>query len=254
MWPRVFVGVFLLLMPTVAVGQSVRADGCISGQPCDHGVPLPPPKQGMWQVDADGCLMGEPCPYRNRSTTPKTDTTASGTSSWRRDNPDGSVDRFFSNSHTGSQWDQHYGDGVQSGHNKDGVPWGPTRLAPQFVPSAYPHQFVPDGPLDYVDEPSEHDRWEEEWRRTGGTMQPSRVSTSPSEADRLVERRLRDEYAKQVAAQEQARADASTMATVLSRMQPGVLAEAARAAARQRCLTITGENERNTCLEAANKL
>src|SRR5215217_1237834 len=100
MLAKVFVGVFVALIPGLAFGQSFRADGCISGQPCDHGVPLPPPKQGSYGVDADGCLVGQPCSYRDRSTTNKADAKPSDNFYLTRHNLDGTTDVVGSNPRT----------------------------------------------------------------------------------------------------------------------------------------------------------
>ena len=100
-------------------------------------------------------------------------------------------------------------------------------------------------------EPSERDQigW-----GPGSRMEskPTRSSVSEGVAS-FDERKFLDGYARQLAAQEEARREALTMAIIKSRMRPEFLVEAARAGARQRCLVVTDETERNACLKEANQ-
>ena len=251
-----FFAVFCALIPSLAIAQSIRADGCISGQPCAYGVPLPPPNQDTYSVDADGCLVGQPCPYRGWRTSTKTADSPSDNFYLVKHNFDGTTDVVGSNSRTGAQWDQHYDPnlGVQSGHNKAGQSWT-GRLVPPFgTASTSPVGFAPDEPLNSVYEPSDRDRSQADNLSTGGRVEskPMRSSVSQGIAS-FDERKFLDNYARQLAAQEEARRDALTMAVIKSRMRPEFLVEAARAAARQRCLAVADEAQRTACLREANQ-
>jgi hypothetical protein len=171
---KVLVGVFLALLPSLAFGQSVDRDGCISGQPCAYGVPLPAPAQGMYQVDSDGCLVGQPCPYRGWRKATKTSERTFSDNIYlpTKHNPDGSSDVVGSNPHTGAQWDQHYEPnlGLQSGHRKGGQPWT-GRLVPPFGnPANDLLGYGVDGPTSYSRQMNTIEGW-----KSGGGLVASRM-------------------------------------------------------------------------------
>jgi len=231
--------VFFALLPVLAFGQSVQVDGCISGRPCAFGVPLPQPTNtDTYGVDADGCMVGQPCPWRAWRASGSTTTDRPAENVYRtRRNTDGTTDVFGSNARTGSKWTQHYDPNrnLQSGTLKDGRPWGPARLAPPFGNGPdRAFDFGLDEPPNVVYEPSEqHDRRMEE-------------------LSALDEQKQFNEYAR-LAAEARVQRDRLTMALIKSRMQPGVLVDVARAAARQRSLALTDVNARDACMKDADQ-
>lgn len=257
---NVFLVVVLVLSPSLAYGQaiySVDKDGCIVGQPCAFGVPLPPPKLPIYTVDADGCVVGQPCPWRGWRVIPKTKTTIdwlSGNQYETTRNPDGTTDVVGTNRLTGSRWDQHLDPATnsQSGHNKRGQFFSAPLTMPAHDATVNENSMSDFGtPQTFVFEPSEHDRWLADWwnkdKAKGGTQDSSMQSSTQDDMSAGDERRaFIDAYTREEARQKQ-----KDIGRVLANMQPGSLAVAARAAARQRCLTIPDEETRNACLKDA---
>jgi hypothetical protein len=235
---KVAFGVFFALLPALAFGQSVQVDGCISGRPCAFGLPLPPPTNtDTYGVDADGCVVGQPCPWRawRASGSTTTDRLAENVYRTRR-NADGTTDVFGSNARTGSQWDQHIdaSRNLQFGHNKVGQLW----TAPLNTPS-----YATDEPMEVVFAPSEHDRWLEDWWKK--VSKAKSVPPSPPDFD---EQKFKDEYAR-----EPQRQLSVFTARMKFRMQDGSIVQAARTAARQRCLALTEVNARGACMKDADQ-
>jgi hypothetical protein len=101
-----------------------------------------------------------------------------------------------------------------------------------------------------VYEPNEHDKWLEEWRARpfDGAYRPRTDLTSPprtQSASEIEEDAVKDREARAVARQEEQEA---MIRVVLSRMQPGSLAAAARNAARERCAREVGDAAQRACL------
>jgi hypothetical protein len=235
--------VFFVLLPWAAFGQGTvvtDADGCVHGRPCAYGVPLPAPNQGTYIVDTDGCVSGQPCPWRGWRSKGYTTTTdpMSGNVYQKQRNADGTTDVLGSNARTGSQWDQHYdpGQGLQSGHNKDGQTWTAPLVQP-FGKTLSPSFDFGAGPPNSLDESGEGVRAQLK-------QEPDAAPSAPS-----INETQRQAFEAEVARQEAERRDMVMRALVLSRMQPGVLAEAAaRAAAQRRCSAITNVSAREACL------
>ena len=72
------------------------------------------------------------------------------------------------------------------------------------------------------------------------------------ELSALDEQKQFNEYAR-LAAEARVQRDRLTMALIKSRMQPGVLVDVARAAARQRSLALTDVNARDACMKDADQ-
>jgi hypothetical protein len=233
---RLFLTVACALLPLAAFGQNVLAfgpnvldpDGCIVGFPCTARL-LQPPDNPAYRVQGYDCAVDqrEPCRWHNDPDT------GSGNVYQTRRNADGTTDVSGSNAKTGSKWNQHYDPnrGVQSGHGKNGQQWT-GRLAPPF--GTAPRSFR-SGSDERVDLGSELNQTTEAEQQT-----------------------TRDEAARELAEQQQEwererqREAAINFGHVMSRMQPGVLAGAAKAAARQRCFGLTDVNARDACLRAAD--
>jgi hypothetical protein len=261
MLKKLVLGVLFALLPLIAFGQGVApytvdADGCIVGRPCAYGVPLPPPNMGVYSVDADGCLVGEPCPYRgwrNKNNTAKTTVDPrSGNVYETKHKTDGTTDVFGSNARTGSKWEQHIDPSLnlQFGRDKFGKPW----VAPLTSPSSSEtadNAFGPetDEPLGLVYAPSEHEYWQKEWWATGGTMKAKSAPSSSAESSAVDDQQSFDEYVRERAQREYT----ASVALIVSRMQPGLLAAAAKAAARERCLGMTDGNARQECINIAEQ-
>ena len=98
-------------------------------------------------------------------------------------------------------------------------------------------------------EPSQSDRWQKEWWSTGGTMKAKSGSSPSAQSSTNEEEKPLDEYIRERALLEQR----ASIAHVLSRMQPGLLAAAAKAAARERCVGLTDVNARQACVNNAEQ-
>ena len=179
----------------------------------------------------------------------------SGNIYWTQKHLDGSTDVFGSNPRTKSNWSQHIDPArnLQYGVNKLGQFWQAPLTTPGFkgtdaIPPvggfASPDFLTPSVIL----QPNAHDLWLEDWRNRpfdgpfrGGDAPyaaPTEPTLTPAEeaaARELAESRQRD----------------AMLGVVLSRMQPGSLADAARAAARARCEREQDQNKRNSCLAKA---
>jgi hypothetical protein len=234
---RLFLVVVCAVLPTVVFAQNINvlpADGCIAGFPCTSRL-LQPPDDPAYRVEGYDCADGQrqPCRWHNPTDTRTTIDQLSGNVYQTRRNADGTTDVSGSNAKTGSKWNQHYDPnrGVQSGHGKNGQQWT-GRLAPPF--GTAPRSFR-SGSDERVDLGSELNQTTEAEQQT-----------------------TRDEAARDLAEQQQEwererqREAAINFGHVMSRMQPGVLAGAAKAAARQRCFGLTDVNARDACLRAAD--
>jgi hypothetical protein len=249
----------VLLLPAVAAGQgsyAVDANGCIVGRPCAFGVPLPAPTQGTYAVDGEGCVIGQPCSWRGwRTDTTKTsiDRTSGNVYETTR-HPDGTTDSKNFNLRTGSIWDQHTDarTNVEYGHDKSGRFWSAPLTAPRFdapeTSAPGPDILLPTNEL----EPSAHDIWLKNWWNSRGQPLASNFNGQDWSTANGAEQRqqLFEAYAQEAATQRERDHDISA---VLSRMQPGSLAAAARSVAHDRCVALPNEIERASCIEAANK-
>jgi hypothetical protein len=240
---RIVLSALCALLPSVALGQgtyAVNKNGCIVGLPCAYGVPLPPPpNQAIYAVDGDGCVIGQACPWR-----PTTKTTIDSQSRnvySTRHNMDGTTDVFGSNPFTGSQWDKHIDPrlNLQTDHNK----FGQERVSPLHTSM---HNDTTGWAPSFVTEPVEygHPR-RQPWSNAGA------VEREPASASSAQETGTSDglDIAEYLAQQERYAA----MAIITSQMRPGSIAEAARAAARQRCVAVADANARTACVAAANE-
>jgi hypothetical protein len=258
---KLAVGLFVALFPVMALGQGVApytavdADGCIVGRPCASGIPQPPPKINIFSIDADGCVVGQPCVFREWRNTNKSLTTVdalSGNAYETRRNSDGTTDVSGFNTRTGSRWEQHIDPGLnlQFGRDKFGKPWVAPLTGPTFgMPADNTLGPATDEPLNVVYEPSEHERWQKDWWATGGTMKTKSAPSSSAQSSTIEEEQTLDEYIRERTLLEQR----ASIALVLSRMQPGQLAAAAKAAARERCLGLTNVNARQECINNAEQ-
>jgi hypothetical protein len=233
---KLFLTVACTFIPFVAFGQSVLpADGCIAGFPCTARL-LRPADDPAYRVAGYDCAVDqrEPCRWHN-----DLDTTSGNVYQTRR-NADGTTDVSGSNAKTGSTWDQHYDPsrGFQSGHRKNGQPWTGRLVAP--FGNAHNGGYV------YAD------RFAQEENQNYADIEPPTPSITEAEPQAI-----HDEYARELAERqreaEQERETLINRALAMSRMQPGVLAAAARAAARQRCVGVTDANARDACAKTADR-
>ena len=255
-----FVVGLLVWLPSVAFAQGIKivdAEGCIVGQPCANGVPLPAPtNKGIWQIDTDGCVVGEPCPWRRQR--PKLEDNTTTTVDWADNilrttrNADGTTDIVGFNPRTGSKWSQHLrpDENRQFGVDKLGRPFSAPITTPALSrdpssgpKSAWRADFAPS----IVFQPSANDTWLEEWwrRPLNGPFD------SPTTRNSL--RALSSDISIEEQALQEAAREGALLSLVLSQMRPGSLAEAARATARQRCLPLTDVKALNACLAEADR-
>ena len=249
-------------LPSVAFAQGIKivdADGCIVGRPCANGVPLPAlTNKGIWQIDTDGCVVGEPCPWRRQRQKPEDNTTT--TVDWAGNirhttrNADGTTDQVGLNPRTGSEWTHHWrpDENLQFGVNKLGRPFSAPITTPALSrgPSSGPvSAWQADVGPRILYQPSANDTWLAEWWRRPlngpfDSQGASRNSLGAVPSDVSIE--------EQVLSRQAAR-EGALLGVVLSQMRPGSLAEAARAAARQRCLPLTDGKALNACLVEADR-
>ena len=226
MLPKMVLGVFCVLAPSLAFGQVITI------------------------IEADGCIAAQPCAWRGwrAGTTPTIERPSGGLKLGERRNPDGTTDVDWANLRTGSRWNQHFDPShdLQSGHNKFGDAYS-ARLAPPFGTAPYgAFGFGNDFPSGLVVEPSEHDRWMADWwsQNTGH----ARFAATPTVPD-AVQQPFLEHRARELADSHKQ----ALIGLVLSHMRDGSIVVAARAAARQRCLKDQDENLRNACMTDADR-
>jgi hypothetical protein len=214
--------------------------------------------QGTYAVDQDGCIVDQPCPWRDLRTNPSTTKTTtdlrSGNTYLTTRNPDGKIDLFGSNARTGSTWDQTIDPATNSqyGHNKRGQFWSAPLTTPgNYVDGYWNPAF--DIPPTIVFERSEHDRWVAEWERTGGTMETRRAPQAAASPAPLGNAFDEEKFLQDYRAVQERRQHDAMIGFIKAQMNPALLVEAARAAARQQCMKIAVQTERDACLVAADR-